>query len=101
MSGLPCIGVMWECRRGGWLMLEREGSIMVSSAAGRCAGLRSDEIELSRFGRGLSGVEDVRWFSWASEKLRFLLGPGYGLSVRWSSADDPGADGSWMLGRER
>lgn len=56
-------------------MLESDGSMTVSSVTGRCAGFSNDEIELKRFGRGLSGVEDVGWFSCASEKLRFLLGP--------------------------
>lgn len=94
---------MWECRRCGGLMLERDGSMTVSSVTDRCAGFRSDEIELSRFGRGLSGAEDVGWFSCASEKLRFLLAPEYGLSVRWSSGEDSSAadDGSLMLGSER
>lgn len=82
---------MWECRRGGGLMLESDGSITVSSVTVRCAGFKRDEIELNRFGRGLSGLEDVGWLSCASEKLRFLLGPVYGPSVRWSSGDDSSA----------
>ena len=87
-----CMCGMWECRRGGGLMLESDGSITVSSVTGRCAGFNNDDIELNRFGRGLSGVEGMGWFSCASEKLRFLLGPEYGLSVRWSSGDDSSAD---------
>ena len=84
---------MWECRRGGGLMLESDGSMTVSSVTGgRCAGFKSDDIELNRFGRGLSGVEDVGWFSCASEKLRFLLGPEYGVSVRWSSGENSRAN---------
>ena len=83
---------MWECRRGGGLMLESDGSITVSSVTGRWAGFNRDDIELNRFGRGLSGVAEMGWFSCASEKLRFLLGPEYGLSVRWRSGDDSSAD---------
>ena len=74
---------------------------MGSSATDRCAGFSSDEIELSRFGRGLSGADDRGWVSCASEKLRFLLEPVYGLNVRGSSGPDSSADGSWMLGSDR
>lgn len=60
---------------------EREGSIMMSSAAVRCCvGLRREDIELRRLGRGLSGFDGEEelggWFSCASEKLRFLLDDG-------------------------
>lgn len=44
----------WRCC---WPIVDSDGSMGISSAAGRCVGFKIEDIELSRFGFVLSGVD--------------------------------------------